>query len=143
MSKIDENKRLACQWLEFVGEHNVEALCATTSPTWTMHGGPPNLPCGPEGVRALFGTFGPIEQTWTLEDVIAEGNKVVVRATNSCRQDQFMGIPTHGRWQVFSATFIHLIVDGLVCETWRNADDLGRMLQIGARLVPSSEARGA
>ncbi|MGH3612181.1 MAG: hypothetical protein ACRDRK_06130 [Pseudonocardia sp.] len=35
--------------------------------------------------------------------------------------------------QVFTATFIHRIVDGLVVETWRNADDLGRLIQLGAR----------
>jgi hypothetical protein len=33
--------------------------------------------------------------------------------------------------------FIHHIVDGLLVETWRNADDLGRVLQLGARIVPA------
>ena len=84
----------------------------------------------------LFGTFGPIEQTWTVDDVIAEGDRVVVRATNNVIQDEFMGIPAAGVRQVFTATFIHRIAEGKIAETWRNADDLGRMLQLGVRLLP-------
>ncbi|MFL5628431.1 MAG: ester cyclase [Ktedonobacteraceae bacterium] len=137
MSSIEENKRIARRFLELVGEHKVEELCEIIAPTWTMHGGPPELPPGPDGLRALFRTFGPIEQKWTIEDVIAEGDKVAVRATNTCRQESFFGIPGHGRWQTFTATFIHWIADGKLLETWRNADDLGRVLQLGARIEPA------
>jgi len=138
MTSLEDNKRIAQLWLDLVSEHKLEEICALTAPTWIMRGGPPNLPAGPEGVRVLFGTFGPIEQTWTVEDVIAEGDKVVVRATNTCKQASFFGIPTHGRQQTFTATFIHQIADGKVIATWRNADDLGRLLQLGVRLQPGS-----
>ena len=136
MTTIEEKKRIACKWLALISEHRLDDLCAITPPTWRMHGGPPNLPPGPEGLRILFGTFGRIEQTWTVEDVIAEGNKVVVRATNRCLQESFFGIPSNGRWQTFSSTFTFRVEDGQVQEIWRNADDLGRLLQLGARLVP-------
>src|ERR1700742_3008085 len=128
---IEVNKRLARRWLELVNEHDLEQLVAMTAPDWTMHGGPPNLPSGPEGLRRLFATFGRIEQEWTIHDVIAEGARVVGRATNSCVQDSFLGVPGRGIRQVFSAMFIFRFVDGLVAETWRNADDLGRLLQLG------------
>lgn len=113
MSSIEENKRIARHFLELVGEHKVEELCEMIAPTWTMHGGPPGgLPPGPDGLRELFRTFGPIEQKWTIEDVIAEGDKVAVRATNTCLQENFFGIPGDGRWQTFTATFIHWIAEG-------------------------------
>jgi ketosteroid isomerase-like protein len=134
MSKLDDNKEIARRWLELVGEGRLEELCAMTAPTWTMHGGPPQLPAGPAGVRQLFGTFGRIEQQWTVEQLLAEGDQVAVRATNRCLQDSFLGIASRGRRQTFTATFIHTIVDGQVLETWRNADDLGRVLQLGARI---------
>ncbi|WP_128547349.1 ester cyclase [Larkinella soli] len=137
MTTTERNKEIARRWLQLVSEHKVEELCEMTSPTWTMHGGAPGLPPGPDGLRMLFGTFGRIEQEWTVEDVIAEGDKVVVRATNSCLQEKFLGIPSFGRRQKFTATFIHHIVDGIVEETWRNADDLGRVLQLGAKLQPA------
>lgn len=103
-----------------------------------MHGGPPGLPPGPDGLRKLFRTFGDIDQTWTIEDVIAEGDRLVVRATNRCLQESFLGVPSHGRWQTFSAIFIHRIADGKIVATWRNADDLGRLLQLGARIEPAT-----
>jgi hypothetical protein len=34
--------------------------------------------------------------------------------------------------------FIHTIADGKIIETWRNADDLGRVLQLGARIEPGT-----
>jgi ketosteroid isomerase-like protein len=139
MSTIDDNKRIALQWFEFVSRGDVEALCAMTAPTWTMHGGPPLLPAGPDGIRALFATFGRIEQAWSIEDVVAEGDRVAVRARNSCLQESFLGVPSRGRRQEFSATFIFRIVDGQVHETWRNADDLGRVLQLGARIEPAAD----
>ena len=136
----EESKALARRWLELVSRHELEEICETVTPTWRMHGGPPALPHGPDGLRELFRTFGPIEQQWTIEDVIAEGDKVVVRATNTCTQESFLGIPSHGRRQTFTATFIHRVADGKIAETWRNADDLGRVLQLGARLVPPEPA---
>jgi predicted SnoaL-like aldol condensation-catalyzing enzyme len=137
MSMIEDNKDVARRWLDLVSRGRVEELCAMTAPAWRMHGGPPALPPGPDGIRALFGTFGRIEQTWTIEDVIAEGDKVVVRATNTCLQESFLGIPGRGHRQVFSATFIFRVADGQVLETWRAADDLGRVLQLGARIAPA------
>lgn len=138
MSSIEDNKTIARRWFELISKHEIEEICGMTAPTWKMHGGPPELLPGPDGVRQLFGTFGSIDQKWTIEDVIAEGDKVVVRATNTCIQDSFLGIPSRGRQQRFTATFIHWIVDGKIIETWRNADDLGRVLQLGVRIEPGT-----
>lgn len=138
MCSIKDNKIIARRWLELISEHKIEEICEMTAPTWRMHGGPPGLPAGPDGVRELFQNIGPIDQTWTIEDVIAEGDKVVVRATNTCVQESFLGIPGRNQRQTFTATFIHWIADGKIVETWRNADDLGRVLQLGARIEPGT-----
>ncbi|MBO3461059.1 ester cyclase [Aetokthonos hydrillicola Thurmond2011] len=136
MSSIEENKRIARRWLELITEHKIEEICSMTAPNWRIHGAAPGLPPGADGVRKLFEAIGPIDQEWTIEDVIAEGDKVVVRATNTCVQESFLGIPGGGQRQTFSAMFIHWIVDGKIIETWRNADDLGRLIQLGARIEP-------
>ena len=135
-TEADINKAIARRFLALVAAHDVDGLIDMIAPTWTMQGGPPGLPAGPEGIRLLFATFGRIEQEWAIEHVIAEGDLVAVRAINTCKQESFLGIPSHGRTQVFTATFIHRIADGLIQQTWRNADDLGRLLQLGARIVP-------
>ncbi|MEH2321581.1 nuclear transport factor 2 family protein [Nostoc sp.] len=91
MSDIEDNKIIARRWIELISEHRIEDICDMTASTWTMHGGLPGLPPGPDGVRKLFGSFGAIEQKWTIKDVIAEGDKVVVRATNTLRSRKFPG----------------------------------------------------
>ena len=134
------NKEIAVRWLELVGAHDIDAILAMTSLTWRMHGGPPNLPLGHDGMRLLFATMGRIEQRWTVHDVIAEGDRVLVRASNEVEQDSFLGIPARGIVQRFTAMFLHRITDDVVQETWRNADDLGRVLQLGATLRMVSDA---
>jgi hypothetical protein len=134
----DTNKAIARRFLDLVSAHDVEALVAMISPSWIMVGGPPDLPAGEAGIRQLFDSFGRIQQKWVVDDLIAEEHKVVVRATCTVEQDSFLGVPAAGRQQVFTATFIHDIVDGLITRTRRNADDLGRLLQLGARIVPAT-----
>jgi len=136
--ELENNRLIAQLWLEFISDGNVEAICRMTAPAWKMHGGLPGLPAGPAGIRKLFESFSTVEQRWIIEDVIAEGSKVMVRATNTCRQEHFLNFAGNTATQVFSAVFIHLIVGGKILETWRNADDLGRVLQLGARVVPGN-----
>ena len=136
----DTNKAVAHRFLDLIADHDVDSLVAVITPTWTMEGGPPGLPAGEAGIRALFDSFGRIQQKWTVDDLIAEGHKVVVRATCTVEQDSFFGVPAAGRQQIFTATFIHDIVDGRITRTRRNADDLGRLLQLGARIVPGTAA---
>jgi predicted ester cyclase len=135
---IDANKRLATSWLQHISDHDMDAMLASTAPDWRMHGGPPQLPSGHEGVRRLFAHLGEVEQEWTIDDVIAEDNKVVVRATDVCVQSSTFGFPASGISQVFTATFIFRIHDGKVAEIWRNADDLGRLFQIGVTFGPQT-----
>jgi hypothetical protein len=138
---IEQNKFLAIQFLQLVSEDDLEQICKIISSDWQMNIGlgKAEIPCGPEGMKKLFETFGKIKQQWFINDVIAEGDKVVVRATNKCWQENFLGIPSYGQPQSFTATFIHKIIEGKIAETWRNADDLGRVLQLGAKIQPADE----
>jgi predicted ester cyclase len=138
---LTANKRLAVAFLDAISDGDVAALAAMITPTWTMEGGPPDLPAGQEGIRVLFAHIGGVEQRWTIDDVIAEGDRVVVRATNHCEQDSFFGVPGRGVVQVFTATFTMQIVDGLVARIWRNAADLQRLFQLGARILPPATMR--
>ena len=137
---IENNKKIAQQFLDLVSKGNLNEMYKLIDTNWKMHVGlgPVNMPAGHEGLKKLFESFGKIEQQWTINDVIAEGDKVVIRATNNCRQESFFGVPSYGIPQIFTATFVHRIVDNKIVETWRNADDLGRVLQLGAEIVPSA-----
>ncbi len=81
--EIEYNKLIACKFLELVSEGNVEKICEMIASDWNMHIGLSTfkIPSGHEGMRRLFETFGQIKQQWIIEDVLAEGDKVAVRAT--------------------------------------------------------------
>jgi predicted ester cyclase len=137
MITAENNKTIARRFLELVSENNADEMCTMITEDWTMFGGPPNLPKGKTGLRELLKHLTNIKQQWTINDVIAEDDKVLVRATNTCStQDSFFGIPGKDKQQVFTAMFLHRIVDGKITETWRNADDLGRVFQLGGQVVP-------
>src|SRR5215204_576474 len=74
----------------------------------------------------------------TLEDVIAEGEKVVSRwRAQGTHQGELMGIAPTGNEVAITGITIHRIEEGKIVEEWENWDALGLMQQIGA--VPSPE----
>jgi hypothetical protein len=133
-----QHKAIARRFLECVSAHDIDGILGLITPTWTMTGGPPGLPPGEAGIRQLFGSFGRIKQHWDIAEMVAEDDAVVVRGTCTVEQDQFLGIYARGRRQVFTATFTHHVADGRIDRTHRNADDLGRLLQLGATFQASA-----
>jgi steroid delta-isomerase-like uncharacterized protein len=68
----------------------------------------------------------------TLEDSIAEGDRVVARSTISGTQKaEFMGIPATGKKIKFSAIAIYRVADGKIVEMWSLLDTIGIMQQLG------------
>ncbi len=69
----------------------------------------------------------------TVEDVIAEGDNVVVRLTSTAVQaGVFMGLPPSGRAYSIGEIHIFRILDGKVSEHWHEADFIGMLRQLGA-----------
>jgi steroid delta-isomerase-like uncharacterized protein len=67
----------------------------------------------------------------TVEDQIAEGDKVVTRFTISGRHEgEFAGFPPSGRRISVPGIAIHRIIDGQIREGWFNWDALGLMQQL-------------
>jgi steroid delta-isomerase-like uncharacterized protein len=79
----------------------------------------------------------------TVEDLIAEGDKVVTRWTaRGTHQGELMGIPPSGNPVEVTGITIDRIEGGKVVETWANYDALGMMQQVGAVPEPG-QAQGA
>ncbi len=69
---------------------------------------------------------------FTLEDIIAEGDKVVVRWTNhNVHHGPFMGIPATGKSAIVSGIDIHLLRKGKLAEHWDVFDALSLFQQLG------------
>jgi predicted ester cyclase len=68
----------------------------------------------------------------TVEDVIAEGDKVVGRTTvTGTHQGEFMGVAPTGKFVTYNEIFIFRFANGRVVETWGVVDVYAQMKQIG------------
>jgi steroid delta-isomerase-like uncharacterized protein len=82
-----------------------------------------------------FFTAFPDLQT-TIEDLIAEGDKVAVRQTwRGTHTGNFLGIPPTGKQVVFTSTEFYRVAGGKLAEEWVELDMLGLLQQLGA--IPS------
>ena len=73
----------------------------------------------------------------TIEDVISEGDKVVVRCTDrATHTGELMGIPPTGNKVEYGEIVIIRFADGNITEVWVQEDDLWMMQQLGMDLVP-------
>jgi steroid delta-isomerase-like uncharacterized protein len=69
----------------------------------------------------------------TIEDLVAEGDKVVARWTARGTHDgDFNGIPPTGKTAHSSGITIFRIADGRIVEEWAESDTLGLLQQVGA-----------
>ena len=76
-----------------------------------------------------------------VEDIIAEGDKVVARlTTRGTQRGAFMGIPPTGKQVTVTAIDINCIVGGKSVEHWLNMDTLGLLQQLGVMPAPGQQA---
>jgi predicted ester cyclase len=76
------------------------------------------------------------------EDVIAEGDRVVVRwHITGTHERELLGIPATGRPLSFTGITIHRVAHDKIAEMWAEEDWLGALHQLGAdpRLPPPGE----
>src|SRR5215208_5272338 len=70
---------------------------------------------------------------FTIEDLAAEGDKVIARFTMSAtHRGELWGIPLTGKQLTLTAMEIYRIAEGKIDEQWVILDALGMMQQLGA-----------
>ncbi len=75
--------------------------------------------------------------TSTVEDMIAEGDKVVSRLTfRGTHTGDMMGIPATGKSVMMSEIIIDRLADGKIVESWRLFDQMAMMQQLGVIPTP-------
>jgi predicted ester cyclase len=76
--------------------------------------------------------------TFTVEDMIAEGDLVATRWTATGTNDgEFMGMEPTGRQATIGGMTIQRFKDGRIVEGWTQQDALGLLRQIGAVPEPA------
>lgn len=133
----DENKAVVRRfYTEVLEAGNVSLLSEIAVPDYDEHDPIPGQTNGREGlkqrVEMLRSAFQP---RFTLEDIIAEQDKVVVRWTNhGTHVGEFMGIPPTSKSFSIAGIDIHRLQDGKLAEHWHVVDMLSQLQQLG--LVP-------
>lgn len=102
------------------------------------HSLPPGAPGGIEGVKLTIGMFvGAFpDMHITVEDLIAEGDRVVARWTlRGTHQGSSLGMPPTGKQFTIPGVSIVRLAGGKSVEQWVVHDQLGMLQQLG--LVPA------
>ena len=100
---------------------------------------PPGMPRDREGVKLLTTMLRSAFPDFkaTIDDIVAEGDKVVIRQTwSGTHKGEFMGVPPTDKSVSFGVIDIIRIAGGKFVEHWGQMDSMGLMQQLGAIPTP-------
>jgi steroid delta-isomerase-like uncharacterized protein len=130
----EENKAVVRRYIEEWNKQNPAGVEELVALEWVAHGTPPGISPDLAGLRQAFPAFFTAfpDLHFVVEDLIAEGDKVVARVTmRGTHHGDFMGIPPTGKQVSWTGIDIERIEAGKFVEGWANTDDLGLMQQLG------------
>jgi steroid delta-isomerase-like uncharacterized protein len=132
---LDDNKAIAKRFIDevFVAGRT-DTIDELVAPDFTPRTWPGTGPGIEELKKAVTRvSSGLSEVSMKIDDVIAEGDKVVVRLTaHAVHAGEFMGMPPSGKAYTIGEIHIFRVEDRRVAEHWHQADLLGMMRQLGA-----------
>ena len=132
---VEENKAIVRRYQEIYNSNTLDALPEVVSEDLRTPRIMSGVPSGIEGAKIahqiMLAGF-PDYQT-TIDDLIAEGDKVVARITMSGTQTgAFMGMPATGKYVEFTGIYIARIANGKIVEHWGEEDGVSLLTQLGA-----------
>ena len=135
----EPNLELVRRFFDGINRHNLDVLDEVCAPAYLAHfpGMPGPLPS--EAIKPVWGQFFAAfpDLTHTLEDIFAEGDRVVVRMTLAgTHSGDFMGMPPTNRTIAIGSINFLRCAAGLIVEQWIDYDGLGMLQQLGAIPAP-------
>jgi predicted ester cyclase len=126
-----------------VNTGNLDAADHYFAQDFVDHTTPAGLPNGLAGFKAyitrLRSAFPDLH--FTVEDVVAEGETVVVRATaRGTMTGDFLEMKATGKTATWTEIHIGRLADGKVVEHWATIDQLGMLQQLGLAATPKQQA---
>jgi len=137
----EENKALMRRFYEEISKGNLAVVDELVAADLIEHS--PFVPGQAPGRQGTLDLFTMIRAAFpdlrvTVEDMVAEGDKVVARGTFSgTHKGEFMGIAPTGKQMTVGLIEILRIAGGKMVEHWNVVDSLGMMQQLG--VVPPPE----
>lgn len=145
----EENKAVVRRWFDEVLSRGdldaLDSICAECHPQFAVvRGVMEPAPLGMSGLKSLItglrSAFPDLQAT--VEEQIAEGDKVVTRVTiRGTQEGEFLGMPATGRSFTIPGVSIWEVRGNLLIQEWVSWDALGMMQQLGVVPVPEAAAR--
>jgi steroid delta-isomerase-like uncharacterized protein len=132
---IDANKELVRRFVqEIFVDGNPDAVDELVAEDFVPHTWPSTGDGRGDLKRAIERVSrGLSDAAFTIEDMIAEADRVAVRLTAGARQTgEFMGMPPSGKSYRIGEIHVFRIRDGKISEHWHQFDSMGMMSQLGA-----------
>ncbi len=136
----EQNKALCRRLYAAVSSGDFDVLDQIVVPNFVEHEMvAPGMPAGRDGLKALFRMVRQAmpDMVMTPEDIVAEGDRVAVRAVMTGTQTgEFLGIPASGKHVEITVMDLHRIENNQFTEHWGVSDMMALMTQIGAIPAP-------
>jgi len=136
----EQNKALAIRYVEAFNKGDFDAFKELLSTDYAIYN-PSGFP-KPTSREKLIENYEMAmkaftEFTWSIEDIIAAGDKVIIRViANGFYKGGVPGLPTKAKEFEFSLISIMRMENGKVAEEWQEDDQLGLARQLGMELKP-------
>lgn len=131
---IEENKEIVRRYQGAYNNNRLDVLDEVMAADVITPKIVPGFPAGLEGAKAVHRTsmVGMPDFHTQIEDLIAEGDKVVARITmTGTHTGDFFGMPATGKKVKFSGIYIARIKDGKIVEHWGEEDSISLLQQLG------------
>ncbi|MHA7685694.1 ester cyclase [Cupriavidus sp. PET2-C1] len=132
----ETNKLIMSRFVDFINTASEQLAAELISPEAAFHvPGRPEPVVGPAGYLEIIGMMrgGFPDIQWTLEELVAEGEKVAARFTmRGTHQGTFFGVPPTGKKIEVQATNFYRLSGGKFVEERGQPDLLSLLQQIGA-----------
>lgn len=136
---VEENKAVGRRLLEGFNTGNVEIADKLVDTNFVNHNPDYGVTPDREGLKQYVNimlTAFP-DATVTIDDEIAEGDKVVARTTiTGTHKGEIMGIPPTGKQVSIPSILIIRYAEGKAMERWALSDRLSLMQQLGILPTP-------
>jgi steroid delta-isomerase-like uncharacterized protein len=136
---IEDNKHLALRLYDALNSGDVVAAGELVTDDYVENDPLPGQGTGREGLVDRFSMIvNGLAPRFTVHDVVAEGDRVVVRWTNAgTHVGEFAGIPATGQTFTIGGIDMYRVIDGRLAEHWHQLDQLSMLGQLGLLPAPT------
>ena len=137
---LEENKSIVRRYQEAYNTNNLDALDELVAADVLTPKVMPGLAPGLAGAKAVHETTlrGMPDWQTTIEELVAEGDKVVARITmTGTHTGDFWGMPATGKKVNFTGMYMVRIAGGKIVEHWGEEDGVALLQQLGAMPGPA------